>query len=233
MLELSNLDFIAVAIFFACWTGYGAYAGHVGNAEKNINGSMYHWRRVWMRRMLTRDNRILDVQVTRGLLGNAAFFGSASIFILAGLVALLGYSEKATEVLDGFTFTVHTTQNQFGLKVALLLFIFIFVFFKHAWAMRQHGYSAILIGAAPHENTAGTPEADEHAERAAEISSRASNHYNSGMRGYYFGLAAVAWFLHPALLIAASVWTIAVLYRREFKSRALEVLLEGGGRPPE
>ena len=34
-------------------------------------------------------------------------------------------------------------------------------------------------------------------------------------------LAALAWFVHPLLFIAASLLVIAVLYRRDFRSRSL------------
>lgn len=65
---------------------------------------------------------------------------------------------------------------------------------------------------------------------AARLVTLAARHYNGGMHAYYFGLAACAWFLHPAGLIAATVWVVAILYRREFRSRshAALAIVEGG-----
>ena len=39
-------------------------------------------------------------------------------------------------------------------------------------------------------------------ERIAAIVSFANRNFNQGLRAYYFGVAALSWFLHPALMIA-------------------------------
>jgi uncharacterized membrane protein len=62
--------------------------------------------------------------------------------------------------------------------------------------------------------------------RAARISDIATRHFNSGIRAYYFALAALGWFVHPWLLIAASVFVLLVLWRREFHSATLAALKE-------
>ena len=54
----------------------------------------------------------------------------------------------------------------------------------------------------------------------------AAVHFNRGLRGFYFATALLAWFIHPVALIAASVWVVLVLYRREFHSRTLALLRE-------
>lgn len=43
----------------------------------------------------------------------------------------------------------------------------------------------------------------------------------------YFALAALAWFLGPAALMAASLLTAAMIYRREFRSDSRRALLDG------
>ena len=52
----------------------------------------------------------------------------------------------------------------------------------------------------------------------------AAYHLNRGLRGYFFALAALAWFLHPAIFAFVSTWVVLVLYRREFRSRALRAV---------
>ena len=47
------------------------------------------------------------------------------------------------------------------------------------------------------------------------------------MRAYYFALAEFSWFswfFHPWAFIVATAWVVLVLYRREFHSKALEIL---------
>ena len=46
--------------------------------------------------MLKRDNRIVDIQIVRSL-GEARLFASTSILVLAGLIAILGATERAIE----------------------------------------------------------------------------------------------------------------------------------------
>ncbi len=44
------------------------------------------------------------------------------------------------------------------------------------------------------------------------------------MRAYYFALAELSWFFHPWAFVVATAWVVLVLYRREFHSKALEIL---------
>jgi uncharacterized membrane protein len=48
-----------------------------------------------------------------------------------------------------------------------------------------------------------------------------------GLRSYYYSLALLMWFIHPYAFMAASAAVVAVLYRREFRSRTLKTLVEG------
>jgi uncharacterized membrane protein len=39
-------------------------------------------------------------------------------------------------------------------------------------------------------------------------------------------MAAMSWFVHPVLFMAASALVVGILYHREFKSRTLQALME-------
>ena len=111
----------------------------------------------------------------------------------------------------------------------LLIFVMAYAFFKFAWTFRLHNYSSVLLGAAPLDTEADS-EGAAHAARAAKLSALAARHFNRGLRAYFFALAALAWFVHPLLLMAASVYVLYVLHRREFRSKSLKALrLEGDG----
>ena len=62
------------------------------------------------------------------------------------------------------------------------------------------------------------------AEHAARLNALAANSFNRGLRAYYFALALMTWFIHPAGMVAATVAVVAVLYRREFRSKTLKAL---------
>jgi uncharacterized membrane protein len=50
--------------------------------------------------------------------------------------------------------------------------------------------------------------------------------FNNGLRAYYFGVAALSWFVHPILMIVVTLAVVYVLHTREFRSRTLHVLLQ-------
>mmetsp|Transcript_32142 Transcript_32142/g.44872 ORF Transcript_32142/g.44872 Transcript_32142/m.44872 type:complete len:108 (-) Transcript_32142:1353-1676(-) len=104
-------------------------------------------------------------------------------------------------------------------------------FFRLAWSMRLHNNAAVVLGSIPQPKPADTdPEraalARKRADTTAQLVTLAAKHYNGGMHAYYFGLAAVAWFLHPVALMVSTIWVVATLYRREFRSKAFGVLAE-------
>jgi uncharacterized membrane protein len=123
-------------------------------------------------------------------------------------------------VVSELRYSVQSTREVWELKLIVLLLIFIYAFFKFTWSMRHFNYLSIMIGAAP--SCEALPEwSNRFAERAAKVSSNATNTFNRGLRAYYFGLAYLSWFLHPLFFIVTTVIVVAILYRREFMSRML------------
>ena len=225
-LGVTWLDVTAVVLFGAAWIGYGFFAEHRSRAVPSLHTSMDRYRREWMVRMIGRDNRMVDVGIMRILARNSQFFASTTMLVLGALIALTGYIQQTIDVVSGLPFTAKSSARLVEMKIVLLIVIFTYAFFKFTWAMRQQGQATTLIGAAPK-----TPEGDpeQHAdviERIAAIASYSGTNFNNGLRAYYFGLAALAWFLHPWLMIAATAWVIYVLYAREFRSKTLKALTQ-------
>ena len=52
----------------------------------------------------------------------------------------------------------------------------------------------------------------------------AQGEFNRGVRAYYFGLAAVFWFVDPWIFSAITTLIVAVLYRRDFRSTTLAAM---------
>jgi uncharacterized membrane protein len=63
-------------------------------------------------------------------------------------------------------------------------------------------------------------------DRLSLILGFAHRNFNQGLRAYYFGVAALSWFLHPALMIAVTLGVLYVLHQREFRSQTLAALLQ-------
>ena len=108
------------------------------------------------------------------------------------------------------------------LIILVLGVIFVHAFFKFTWALRQFNYCAVLIGAAPKSAD------NAYAQRAAEVSTNASKDFNQGLRAYYFSLAALGWFIHPWMFVAATTLVTVVLHLREHHSTTLKILTPGG-----
>lgn len=225
---LSPLDVTALIVFVVAWLGYELFGERAAERGANLSGLMQAWRADWMASSVHRDNRIIDIQILRSLAGNSAFLASTSIFVIGGLAAMIGGSEHAVAILNGFDYLLETTRDRFGLMVGTLIVVFINAFFRLAWSLRLHNNAAVVLGSLPQPGVSDDPTvAEERAKVVARIATLAARHYNGGMHAYYFGLAACAWFLHPIALIAASLWVVAILYRREFRSRAHQALKRG------
>ncbi len=216
------MDILAFGLFVACWFGYAHVADGRWRA-RSIMKVMDDFRRDWMLQMMRRELRIVDTSIIAGQQNGAAFFASTSIFAVGGLIAALGAGEQAIGILASLPLIDPGTPQSWHFKVLLLIVVMAHAFFKFAWTYRLHNYSSVLVGATP---AAGSDDADcrKTALRAARISQLAARHFNRGLRAYFFALAALAWFLHPALFMATTLYVIYILYRREFHSRSLRAL---------
>ena len=83
------------------------------------------------------------------------------------------------------------------------------------------------------ERQVSETERNAYAARTARVLSMAANQFNQGLRSYYFGLATLAWFINPWLFILASAGVVFVLYRREFHSDVLQVMVYSPTLPPD
>lgn len=228
MPAISPLDALAFAFYAASWIGYTVIADHSRWRERSIMKMMDDYRMRWMLQMLRRENRIVDTNIIGNLQNGAAFFASTTILALGGLIAVLGSSEQAMGVLASLPLGEVGRAETWRLKVLLLIAIMAYAFFKFAWTFRLQNYCAVLLGAIPVE-TEPDAESTALAKRAGRISAMAARHFNRGLRAYFFALAALAWFVHPVLFMAAVVYVLYVLHRREFRSQSLKVLrLESG-----
>lgn len=225
LLGLSVTDVAAVAWFAACWVGYAIFSEWKGIRTASLLSRMDHFRRVWMRRTITRENRIVDTAIVQNLYQGNNFLASTSILVLGGLAALLGASTHAVSIVASLPLAQASSERGFEVKIMLMIVIFVYAFFKFTWAMRQFNFLSLMIGTAPSKNDAAA-EIDAFVARGASLASLAGENSNRGLRAFYFAMAAMSWFLHPVLFMAASAMVVGILYHREFRSRTLLVLME-------
>ena len=222
-LPLPWLDMLALAWFALAWIGYVWYSDYRATQRPALRRLTDRYVRDWIARMVERDNRMLDVNVMRTLTRSSQFFASTTMLILGALVALMGYAEKAAGVLAELPFTEQVSERVWELKILLLVVIFVYAFFKFSWSIRQFGLGSILLGAT-HKPPADAEEYATHIDRIALIINFANGNFNNGLRAYYFGVAALSWFVHPVLMIVMTSSVVYVLHQREYRSRTVQAM---------
>ena len=223
--DLTWLDAAAFFAFLVIWFGYGALFDGRFRRPNSINEKMIGIREAWMMRLLDRDNRITDTTLVGHSIRSVTFFASTTLILIAALVGVLGSAERVHSATVNLSVLFGGgSQALFELKVFLVIAVFVYAFFKFTWAIRQFNYFAAVIGSAPE---AGSPAHDpKFPRRMALMLSHGFWHFNAGVRAYYFALAALGWFIHPVLFIAATVLITLVLVRRQLFSATARDIAE-------
>jgi len=227
-LAFTALDWIAVAIFLLCWMGYTRVAIIVSRRTPALASVLHKQRERWMLNAQTevRQRQSHDILAIGMFERSVSFFASTSLIIIAGLLTVLGSSEKVATVIASLHFAAEAPLIQIQFKLLLLIFLFVHAFFKFCWSMRCYSFLVTMIGAMPNldDEKTGDAERMDWSSRASQILSSAAHHFNLGLRVYYFALAVLAWFISPEMFLIASILVVAVLYRRDFKSNVLSNL---------
>ena len=223
-------DWAAVATFFVGWIGYAVFAKRRSTMQPSLLDTTNHIRRQWMLQSTYREVRVVDGIVIQNLSTSPSFFASTTILIIGGLLAVLGTTEKASELVREIPFAARTSVLVFDLKVVLMLGIFVYAFFRFTWSLRQYTFGALLVGALPERDDllamgdAAAPIREAFAERAGRVVGLAAETFNDGLRAYYFAFAAIGWFFSPLVFALATAGVVYILYQREFRSDVLGVL---------
>jgi uncharacterized membrane protein len=215
--NFSTVDAIALFAFFVGWIFYGWYADRATRGARGLRGIE------WARQMVRRDNRITDASLIGNLMNSVSFYANTTMYIIAGLIAVAGTLDKLMSFTGDLPFARVQSRELVEAKIFLLTGIFIFAYFKFTWALRQFNFLSILIGAAPSVREPAEV-LDRHAEKYATVNTLAGDEFNRGIRAYYFGFAALGWFVHPGFFIATTVLVLLVLWRRDFHSHTLRAL---------
>lgn len=226
--SLPATDWAALLLFFVGWVGYATLAKRWSVSKGSLLVATNRERRRWMLQVTYREVRVIDGVVVQSLASSPSFFASTTILILGGLLAALGASDKASELVQELPFAATTTNLVFDLKLVLLTAIFIYAFFRFTWSMRQYTFGALLVASAPESEQYEREnlDRDSFANRAGRVVGMAAETFNDGLRAYYLAFAAIAWFFSPWAMVAATVGVIYILYQREFHSEVLDVLRE-------
>lgn len=225
----NSLNILALVWFLACFNGYMRYArarNYRSNAASpSLASEMHRYRYQWMEKVLTREMRVADAAMIANLEKSVAFFASTTMLVMAGLITILGSTQKAIDLISALPFAVTMHRAEWEMKVIVLILLFTYAFFKFTWSLRQYGFVTIMIGGAPlPTEDCNTLEKQAWISKMASMASMAANNFNVGLRTYYFSISMLTWFIHPVLFMLSSSLVVFILFRREFKSSTLKIL---------
>ncbi|MGI9370728.1 MAG: DUF599 domain-containing protein [Ruegeria sp.] len=223
ILLFSPLDYTAILLLIGTWLWIGWRIENPSAQKPSVALMMDEFRRTWMQEMVTRQPRMFDAQVVASMRQGSTFFASTTMIAIGGGLALLGNTERLAGVAKDLAIG-SAPALVWELKILIVILFLANAFLKFVWAHRLFGYCAVLMAAVP--NDPEDPLAYPRAAQSAEICVTAARSFNRALRATYFALASVAWILGPIALIAGTVITFGVLYRREFASHSRTVLKE-------
>ena len=142
-------DTLAFAWFASAWIAYSILIEKTARGRSGLNALMNHYRDEWMERLLARDMRMVDAQVTAALQNGTAFFASTSLIAIGGTLTLLRSTDEILALVSVLPFGATSSRVLWEMKTMGLAIIFVYAFFKFAWSYRLFNYFAIMVGAAP------------------------------------------------------------------------------------
>jgi uncharacterized membrane protein len=226
MTGLSLLDWVALCWFVVCWVIYHNFSRYRSKREVRLQNALQIHINQWAEVLTRREARIADTNIVANLERNATFLASSSLVIIAALLTVIGATDNAISFLSDIAFVGHNSKHVLEIKLLCFILVYVYVFFTFTWCIRQYGFASIVIGGTPlhDDESVGEDERQKHIEALQQVLRLAVISFNAGLRGYYFSLALLAWLVHPLAFILATGWVLAVLYRREFRSKTVNAL---------
>jgi uncharacterized membrane protein len=218
------VDCLAVGFFILEWLVYAHTLERSAYGRDSLSARMNAYREVWVRRLLDREARMVDMQIMASLQNGTAFFASSSLIAIGGGLALLRSTNDALAVLKALPIDLSPSPALWEMKCVGLILIFVYTFFKFAWAYRLFNYVAILFGAMPPASKRDTAEAEAHVLRTARLFESAGRHFNRGQRAFFFALGYLGWFVSPWVLFVTTAAVVIVTWRRQFASNAWKAM---------
>jgi uncharacterized membrane protein len=219
MINLDPLNLAAIVLFAVCWLGYQpllTLLGRRGGAV--INTDLMVVRSAWMHNMARRDGRFMDGQLMAQALSSSSFFASSNLILIAATAGVLFGGQASFHNVSSLVVIKTSTRLLFEVQLSLVLITLARGLLDFIWGIRQLNYVLAAIGATPEHGDDETHLA--FGDVAGRLLNPALHSVNSGVRGYYFALAAAAWLFGPVPFIVATLGAVSLLVWRQRRSPA-------------
>lgn len=214
---------VAIALLFTCWFTYSTILRKF--ARGSLNAQLATVRRQWILAITQRETKPFDAILLGHLIHSIAFFGSATLLVLAGVMTTFVSIKGIHATLSELHFLATTSLELFALQFGVLFFILALCFFSFTYALRKLIYILPLVGALPDKVEHLEPH-DAMVTAASTVLSEATKTFNFGIRGYYYSVAALCLFISPYACMLASVAVTTVLFYRQLGTTTAKAIQE-------
>lgn len=212
-------DALALAVFVLAWLFYEPLISAFGKRRGSVlNTDMTVIRTAWMRTMTGREVRLMDGQLLGHALNSASFFASSNLLLIAAAAGALFGGDSTFRSVSALEVVQTSSRLLFEMQLALVLIALARGLLDFIWSIRQLNYCLAAMGATPEPLQPEDQSA--FAGVLARLLNPALGSFNSGVRGYYFALAAAAWLFGPWAFMTATLGALALLIWRQRSSPA-------------
>lgn len=210
--DFSWLHTCAVALLFGSWLFYPIILRTIGRGS--LNSQLIIVRQYWISAATRRPAKPFDAILLGHITNSIAFFGSATLLVLAGVLSTLASVKSIHLTISELNFVAPTSLELFALQIGLLSLVLSMCFLSFIYALRKLIYTIALLGALP-DIGENCPTHDRLIVGLNTVLSEAIKTFNFGIRGYYYAIATVFLFLSPIACIAATLFVTGVLIHRQ------------------
>jgi uncharacterized membrane protein len=171
-----------------------------------------------MTEMTGREIRLMDGNLLGHALNSASFFASSNLLLIAAAAGALFGGDTTFRSVSALEVVRTSSRLLFEVQLALVLITLARGLLDFIWSIRQLNYCLAAMGATPEPLAPELRPA--YGGVLARLLNPALGAFNSGVRGYYFALAAAAWLFGPWSFMVATVGAVGLLYWRQRSSSA-------------
>lgn len=205
----------AAVFLFGSWILYSGLLAYFGRGS--LNAQLAVVRRYWLSNATRRVAKPFDGILLGHIINSTAFFGSATLIVLAAVLTALARVKEIHETVSQLHFVTETSLELFALEIGFLAFVLTLCFFSFTYALRKLVYVLALLGALP-DRSENCPTHDALVEATTTVLSEGIKTFNFGIRGYYYAVAAVCLLASPWASIAATAVVTSVLFYRQLST---------------
>lgn len=213
----------AYILLLLCWISYSLIFKLMG--KRTLNARLTNVRMNWIHAISKREGKPFDAILLGHIVHSVAFFGSATLIVLAGVLSILAGLESLHSTAIRLHFVENISLELFAVNYLLLASILTLSFFSFTYALRKLIYAIALIGALPEGDNPGE-NFNQLAENASTVLNESLITFNFGIRGYYYAIASIFMFVSPLVCIVVTTVVTAVLIYRQIGSNTSRAIID-------